>query len=453
VSRLSELCLVFALVFVTGVGSAVGLVTTQRHYELEEKLPVAVPASCRSAAADGKGDACEDALMHPTWGMLLGAPVAAWGAATQLAAWLAALGLALGLALGARGLASGALAALTALALVAILGTAAFLVIGLGVMGVKCALCLTMHALNAGLGLLVLFAIRGPWRDLATGQTRRLGAWVVAGVSGVGVGILTFGTTAAYGSRYETLGAEEHRLAVDYERWITQGCSKLACPSEARFAASDLPGASSSIVLGEGKSGTTLVEMLDVSCQSCEDHHRYLGGVYRKLLAEGQVGLRLVLWPANRDCNPSLNRRLHYQACSSNFALLCAHRHGSLDTVLAYLDWEFSVGRQVHTAPDREAWLWAQVSPEAAACVREQMARGVENDLRPHMGWALGMLKKASARAFCGGDGDGWWCFNGTPAFGVFGGDSSPYAASEVAATARHASGRPRVNHLHGCLP
>lgn len=450
--RVFQHVLVFGLVFFMAVGASAGMVTVQRHHELTSKLDIATPPACQ--ASEGGGDSCEQALAHPEWGKLFGVSVAAWGAGAYIAGLFFALLLALALALRSEGLLSASLGALSVVAMVMIGGTLLYLIVGLFVIGTKCGLCLTMHAINGVIVTLIGISVFSTWKDYA----RRSYSGAVGAGAALFALVLYGGAAFAVDSieeqRFDKLEARSADLEKQYGGILERACPVIPCPEELVFPLADMPDETASVVLAKGAGEKHLVEMLDMSCEACQDQHRFLTDRYRTMMQKGDkgMGLRLVLWSANRDCNPHTKRRLHFHSCSANAGLICAARAGGPEKALAYMEWEFSAENlQAHTLPDRMGWLEKNVSVLAPACLKEELSNGTDGRLARHATAGKVLAEKAKKRAECGPEGKGWWCFNVTPSFGVF--TDAPYGEGTPADEAVGIPPRTKAMFLRGCPP
>ena len=432
--RLFEVLFVFLLTLVTGVGTGLGLTAAQRHHELAAELDTGVPTAC--AALGNGGDGCKNALTSDA-GKVLRIPVAIWGMATQAAALSATLAFAVTTAMGLWVPAAHVFSLLVVLAFISLGGTLAYLYIGLVQLQTKCTLCLFMHTCNALFLILVGMAWTHYGERLRDLQRRHGPGWKrqVAATVGLGAGVW-FITAVAADFAYADKAMRLHRKREDNGlvhagrgQVLTQ-CKAGRCLSPLVQPTSALPGDSASLPLSRPQAGQpTLVEMLDVSCTHCrKDYKERMHHILRRAVAgELPYGVRLVLWPASTECNPNYGAE-QPPHCEANAGLLCAFDVNP-STALDYLDEEVShPNEQVFF--DREAWLRSKGGEAAVKCFRDEHSNGWP---RLKQGAAAGLaLRQRMAQAFpqCAtglGTGDAkldparlFWCFTGTPAYGVF---------------------------------
>lgn len=462
--RLLDYLLVFALVLIAGMGAGLGLSASQRHHELAIGLDTGVPSSC-AALAKGQGDSCKGALTSDQ-GKVFGVPVAIWGMATMTVALGTAIAFAVSMTIGAFQAAAFAFALLVAWSIISLLGTLAFLYIGLVQIGTKCTLCLAMHAANAAFCVVVGWA----WnhfgerlRDLARQQGSAWKAQVGATMA-LGVGFWFIASVST--DFYFTAQAERlHKKRVANQNLIqARGEVMLRCPAKNCMAplvgpTADLPADEGSLVLAAARPGqATLVEMLDVSCPHCRhDYKEKMGLLYRRWIADHPgKGARLVLWPASNECNPRYSGQ-HLPNCEANAALLCAWQH-SATAGLDYLDEEVGHAHEQVTF-DRKGWLTTHASPAAVACFDKETTGGYAG-LKRHVEAAWTLRQRAAGRlAECrtGLDVAGkmtdpgllFWCFAGTPAYAVFS-DRAPGVGPDQRAQA--AMALDKWTFLAGCV-
>ena len=463
-ARLLDYLLIFALILIAAMGTGLGITASQRHHELSVGLDTGVPSSC-AALAKGQGDSCKGALTSDQ-GKLLGIPVAIWGMATMAAAVATALAFAVCLTLGAWQAAAFAFSLLVAWSIIDLLGTLVFLYIGLVQIGTKCTLCLAMHAANAAFCVVVGWAwnhFGDRLRDLARQQGRAWKAQVGATMAlGVGFWFIATVSTDFY------FAAQADRL---HKKWsnnkhliTTRGEVMLRCPAKNCLPplvgpTSDLPAADASLILTQAQPGQpTLVEMLDVSCPHCRhDYKERMGLLYRRWSADHPgKGARLVLWPVSNECNPRYKGQ-HLPNCEANAALLCAWQHQPT-TGLDYLDEEVGHAHEQVTF-DRKSWLSKHAGPAAVACYVKEVDGGFAG-LKRHVEAAFVLRERAAGRnAECrtGLDIGGkmtdpgllFWCFAGTPSYGVFA-DRAPTAGPDQRAQA--AGALDKWAFLAGCV-
>jgi uncharacterized membrane protein len=432
--RLFEVLFVFLLTLVTGVGTGLGLTAAQRHHELAAELDTGVPTAC--AALGNGGDGCKNALTSDA-GKVLRIPIAIWGMSTQAAALCAALAFAVTTALGLWTQAAHVFGLLVVLAFISLGGTLTYLYIGLVQLSTKCTLCLFMHACNALYCILVGMAWTHYGDRLRDLQRRHGPGWKrqVEATVGLGAGVW-FITAVAADFAYADKAMRLHRNRESNKpvhamrgEVLTQ-CKSGRCLSPLVQPVSALPADSASLVLSRPQPGQpTLVEMLDVSCTHCRhDYKERMHHVLRKAVA-GQVpyGVRLLLWPASTECNPNYGAE-QPPHCEANAGLLCAHQL-SPTVALDYLDEEVShPNEQVFF--DREAWLRQRGGEPAVQCFRDEKANNYGR-LKQHAAAGLALRQRMAgqfpqcAQGFGSGDAKVdparlFWCFTGTPAYGVF---------------------------------
>lgn len=454
---------VFGLLAFAGVGTVSALATLERHAALASGAGAPAPTVCLDASAPG-GDACAAALGDPTWGSLLGLPVAAWAfAAHALVVVLAWLLVAALVARRRRGLLVGATTtAIFALAVVLLGGTAAYLVIGLGVLGVACPLCLTLHGLAAGVGAAALTALI-LWRADARATLRHPLGWLgLAATVAAFVGLAWFASlwTAAAardGARAAPHAAADHAAAA-FDDALARVCAPNTCPAAALAPANAAPTDHASVVLAAAPAGApTLLALVDLGCAACRADHAAMAPLYRDLVRTGRAGLRLVLWPHDGACNPHVPvlGKDPTGSCSAGAALVCAARHGGADAALSYIDWELDAASGYLTPGDRARWLALNVDRLASRCLEAEAAMGSRGTLGAHADAAADLrdrLARATPTCASGGAASGaWWCFDATPSFVVA--RATPVAATSAPdALPRGATGAVRRALLDRCL-
>ncbi|MFO0749788.1 MAG: protein kinase [Myxococcota bacterium] len=391
------------LVLIGGaLGVGLGLVAT--HH--------ATAAAPAPMCLDGHGvDACRAALTNTTFAKVLGVPVAVWAAALH-AVLLAAAGV--------RLLAKRGNLALLALVVILLAGTTAYLVIGLVIVDVRCTLCLALHAAALGVGaggLLVVRDIRPALREPR--------AW--AGVFGALAGWVALALLIATIVRPRPAQAAERDPTATAERASTRAAQ---CPAAVTHTFYDLPPDDASVVLADppdaapGSPGSAasprpvLVEVLDLECDACRAAHATLAPLYRELAQTQRAGLRLVL----------LTDRPTLVARAAPAALICAERHGGALAALDFVDWELRASPGYYTPEDRRRWLATRLDATAARCLDAELAAGAHGTLAAHASWVADMKRLAAARPECDDAAarNAWWCWVGTPSFGVFRADERP---------------------------
>ncbi len=421
--RRLDCAVVAALILLAGFGAVAGLETLIHHHEVVEGAAAtgtaSAPTACRDATAPG-GDACAAAPGDPRFGVVLGLPVAAWAtgahATIVVLTWLFAVALATG---GAR-LTGAALLALLSLAAVLLGGTVAYLYIGLDVLDVRCPLCLTMHGLGLGVVAIAAVALLRGRRALAA-AIRAPSGWTAAAVA------LALWPAAAWGSDAWVAASRPGAPAAggDDAAWsasFARACAPDACPAALLFDPGAMPRDDQSLVLANPPRAPVLVAQLDLACVACRAQHRVMGPRFRELVARGEAGLRLVLWSGDSACNPHVSGRGHGD-CAANVGLVCAHRHGGADAALNYLDWELSAAAGYHTAAGRRRWLTLNVDRIAGRCFDAEISFGRSGTLGSHAAWGLATRRAAARTPACDPDAwdvAPWWCFDGTPAYGIF---------------------------------
>lgn len=330
-------------------------------------------------------DACRTALTNPTFARVFGLPVAAWAAALH-AVLLAAIGI--------RLIAKRGNLALVTLTLILLAGTTAYLVIGLAIVDVRCTLCLAMHgaALVVGVGAILVIqdlkpALRNP----------RAWAGVLGALAGwVALAVLITGLARPRAA----LAAAPSQPAAS------------TCPAPIQHARADLPSDDASIVLSDAAPDRpVLVELLDLECSACRGAHAALAPLYRELAQTRRAGLRLVLKSA--DTVP---------ARAAPAALICAARHGGPLAALDFIDWELRASPGYYTPEDRRRWLGRRLDRAATRCLDDELRAGGSGTLAAHATWADDIRSTSAARDTCGDatNRNAWWCWVGTPSFGVF---------------------------------
>lgn len=462
--------LVFLLVVTTGFGVAAGLSTSQRHYELSNRLQVTPPKSCSSN--DQHIDACSAALTGP-YGKIAGVPVAVWGTSAHLAAMLLVLVLAVGLALAHDGVTRGAMIGLLTIAAIGLLGTVVYLAIIL-TKDIPCSLCKKMHITNA---LLFLFAAVTAWRvrDVLHGALR----------DGMGVAVLVGGVVAVWLSSAAAIrtgfedrfGAIRTRATanatkVDQFRTIMDRCPRNECLSPLVVPSAATPDETQSLVLGGDATEPALVALMNLTCVHCQNEYRDgMKARLTRLMSRTDVGLRIVLLPKPNVCAGNSEESVS-ASCRANTAALCALREGSPEATMRYFDaeierepgaedWTFE---RVHDKT-REQWLRENISARAADCYHAEMIGGY-GALASHVEAARALQRAQEERfpecAMPPDDGEGsdgpeppWWCFIGTPSFAVSlpaeGGASD--TAAELLETAAASATDARWKYVLDCLP
>ncbi|MCC6622015.1 MAG: protein kinase [Deltaproteobacteria bacterium] len=370
-------------------------------------------------------DACRAALTSPTWSRVLGIPVSLWAAA--LHATLLAV---TGLRLVTR---RGDLALLT-LVLVLLAGTTTYLVVGLAVMEVRCTLCLAMHgsAFAVGVGGLLLVFDRG--RRLPLGEPRAWMATLVALAAWLGLAL-------ALGALVSPARARPTAQAGAAPAGQITTAAASACPSAVTHDLLDLPPDASAVVLAEAaRDAPVLVAWIDLDCEACRAAHTALAPLYRELVQTRRAGLRLVL---GADLQPR-----HIAARAAPAALVCAARHGGGLAALDLVDWELYASPGFYLPADRRRWLETRLGRDAAHCLDAELVARDGGSLAAHAAWVDDARRAAAARPECvdAAARGAWWCWAGTPSFGVF--RPRRGAASAASAPAPDPAGAPLADGL-----
>ncbi len=242
---------------------------------------------------------CDRVAMSP-YSVVLGLPVAAWGA----------LGYGLALSLALAGLAPGRRrAAWPAGLLVLVAGAAAAVSVVLAgistlAIGALCLLCtaswivsfaLLVAAVRAARPDGALVAVRG---DLALLAERKR---TTAGVAVAGVAVVLL-------------------VAALYPRYGSRAAARTASPAD--------PGSAPGSAMSQGP--LVIVEFSDYECPACARAH-----AENKALLAGRPGVRVVRrhFPLDSICNPALSRRMHPGACDLARVGICAEAQGKLEPV------------------------------------------------------------------------------------------------------------------------
>jgi hypothetical protein len=353
-----------------------------------------------SPTPGGCGADCASALARSGVSVVLGIPALAWATALHalllVTTWSAAIverrdG-------GPRG---DLRTAQLALVVVLLGGSAAYLVLGLAG-GVRCPLCLTMHALAvvASLGIAILPKAPGsPLPRRAAAATLVLAAWV----------LVAFGLGRLEARR----AAAALAPAASTEKWLAAVCAPDACPGAARFGPEAMPDDGAAIVLGSAP-GATLVAWLDLECAACRADFAAEAPLFRELARSGR-GARLLL--RGGACEPG--GRGDPRTCEAPAAVICAARHGGPAAALDHLGWELSAEPGFYTIDDRRRAL-AALGPTAARCLDAELALGTRGTLAAHARAARRLARSAEGHAGCGAsDLTAWWCFSATPSFAI----------------------------------
>jgi protein-disulfide isomerase/uncharacterized membrane protein len=251
-----------------------------------------------------------DLVIGSRYGVILGVPVAAWGAA--------------GFAVGAALALPGAVGAAAGLADLLLLGLAsASLGFALVLLGVSvfvlhhlCLLCLTLDVV-----ILAWFAAVAPFASrFATGP--QAGGWwrrraAARGVVSAGLVLAVAGGTWATVRTPAPVTSVDDVRARDpkFYRWYTsqpeQPIANLSAPDCPRQGPTD--------------AAIAIVEFSDFQCPFCEQAFRDLREIRR---ANPDVSLTFRHFPLDATCNSHVVRSLHPDACLAACAAECANRQG-----------------------------------------------------------------------------------------------------------------------------
>lgn len=439
--RWLQAVLVFVVIALAGWGAATGVATTQRHYELAYQLDVVAPEACDTSG----GDQCALALADPEWATALGLPVAAWATGALVVVIALAWLLALGLAWGRQRLIDGSTLSLAGVALGLLAGTGVYLVVGLAVLEVSCALCLTMHAIN-GVLIVALGVLLWRLRGRVLPALARVSAWGVALGAALAVYGVAWLSSHALATELGDAAGTARTTDARFDAAYQAVCEAPACPEQLLREPEGLPDRHASIVLASPSNALavghpTLVELVDMTCEACRAYHQRFGAALRDHIARGDVGVRLVLWSRGAQCNPRA-RGAGDESCAANAGLVCAARHGGTDAALHYIEWSFGATAGFYSTADRRQWLARQVDDTAARCLDAELDLGQRGTLARHAEWAA----RVSHEAGC----EDWHCFASTPSFAVFRPDAPPSLVR--GAELDDASSALRQRYLDACL-
>lgn len=247
-----------------------------------------------------------------------------------------------------------------------------------------CALCLTVHGLNALL-LLLTFAA-WPWREqrsnTAPHPTASLAlATATAGIL-VGVQHLAVATTLMQRTQLSQIEAAYKAIANDpaYVRWAHARQPLVALPLQEDEAFD-----------GDPNAPHTIVVFADFRCTACASAHRLLPKVLEKYA--GQVRVAYRHFPQDAACNPLERFKAagHAGACAAARAAEAARAVGGAAAYRALRDLLFERQNELEGA-DFAAWAGdLSLDPEAfaAALQSEAVAARVNADIQ--QGLQLGL--------------------------------------------------------------
>ena len=406
--------IVFFMILVAGVCMGIGWSTATRHYEVTHDLYTQPPSSCKINSSE---DGCSNVL-GGEYGKdaLFGFPVAVWGTALSFTLFITSILFAISLVLESQTLTLETWSSLAALSLISFSASGYYLCIIYFELETECFLCFVMHSVNFIETLLVLCAsmfLGGPRRAISLMASQPLftklfsvGApviiWLVAAT----------GITHNFDDRFsniEKLKALNPHLVQNYER-IMNRCPSDQCLEPLVFPKKNQPDMDHSLVFRKSQTGPTLVQLLDMSCAECKaEYNREWRRVYQNIItgAEGELGFRVVLTPKNRDCN------ILSPVCDANTALICAFDKGP-EYGMNYMDIEFMENSD---RLNRKGWLEKNMGSQVAECYAKE-----RSNLYPRLKSHIREKNKLEfyAKERCADNPGAWWCFTGTPSFGIF---------------------------------
>lgn len=251
-----------------------------------------------------------DAVLASRYGVLLGVPVAAWGAAGFAAGAILALPGALGAATG--------LADLCLLGLVfASVGLKLLLLgISIGVLHAVCLLCLGADVLVVAWLLAVApLAARFATGPAAGHWWQRRGAARAMAAAGLVVAVAVGTWAASRAPATFASVAEIQEREPKFYRWYTS----LPMRPVAELTSPDCPRK------GPADAALAIVEWSDFQCPYCVDAFRDLRALMRR---HPDVSLVFRHFPLDATCNSHVARTLHPDACLAACAAECAGSQG-----------------------------------------------------------------------------------------------------------------------------
>ena len=302
-----------ATIVLAAIGLAIsGLIASVHHN-------IAAPSGYQPSFCTVNETVNCDVVLSSSYAYVAGIPVGWWAALTYV---LFALGAAIAMrstrATRRRQAATALFAAAAgAVAYSFFLACVAFLILR-----AVCLLCGGLYIVNAGLLVatwLLLTAVRAEGRAGArpAGDARSRTRWIATGAA---VAVLTFVVLAWWeGSRNpEALSAAEvAEKYPDFYKWYTSQPVVDAKIPPGHEKGETEPGDAAPVVI---------IEFSDFECHFCAQAYRNLKRVLPRFGA--QVQLRFHHFPLNADCNPSVSRTIHPQACLAAMASECAAQQG-----------------------------------------------------------------------------------------------------------------------------
>jgi len=266
----------------------------------------------------------------------------------------------------------------------------AYIIIMLFVVKIVCPLCMATHLMN--------FALLGIV-EFATPRTRALaGRSLGVAIAGliVGNGVL-LGVQQSRSAELDRLADAETQSLIDDLTGGSQSADRQRTPSQtssgrARF---DLPasthgdgreGFTGRYLIGEPDAPIRIVTIAGFQCGSCQT----IESEIRDLLdTRDDISLSMIQFPANSNCNPTLNRvNLHPAACRTAQIAEAAGMLGGSDAywAMSFRLFEFmsqrdNLGRAMQDVPDAILDQWIQEFGFNAAEFRRTMGSREVNEL------------------------------------------------------------------------
>ncbi len=445
--RWIQYLLLFCLLLFSALGSVAALITLERRYEISLSLEVEAPKSCHSQ--ESGEDGCQSTLTDPKWGSFQGIPVAAWGAGCSLVTLLAALLLSLGLGLRRDGLQIFSLSVLLLMAALMAAASLFFILLAHFILKSFCALCWTMHAFNLMSLLFILSLLWPRWR-----RVLRLGLWQFEALLLTPSLCLAFAWSAhqLWERRAQGIAQVQESQGALFLSTFSRECRAASCSRELLHK-EGLPSPEQSLILSEGEH-IVLVELLDMSCESCRDHHHLLLPLYKEIIQDPELGLRLVLYPLDKDCNKELRTKAqgtHQNACSANLTLFCAYQQGGTQKALEFMKYQFGKNGP-YRAQDHKSWLEKEFGvKQLRHCYSRAYLKGRKGPLSAHIDYVIQQREKLKLDPKRRCDSKAWWCFEGTPNFALFSKNTEIPLISNL--PIQESSMAERLNDLRACLP